>query len=243
MTSLRTNSSWVEPYFIRDICIDPPLVLAPMEGVTNKTFRRLIRSIGGQVLTYTEFVASKALKDREKKALAMAEFDPDERPIAIQIYGNDPQIMAQAAEVVEDLGASIIDINMGCPSKKVCANSGGSALMKDPKHAVEIVRSVRSAISAPLTVKMRSGLIILNAMLPNYMCQEEGAEGITIHWRTREDRYGGNRAIDTRNQIVHSYRDRQWDIIDVESGYPNVKDTECDIMIGRGIRNPWVFQR
>ena len=111
------------PYFVRDIRIDPPLVLAPMEGVTSKTFRRLVRSIGGQGLTYTEFVASTALKNRGKKALAMAEFDPDELPIAIQIYGKDPQTMAEAAKIVEDLGASIIDINMGCPSKKVCAHS------------------------------------------------------------------------------------------------------------------------
>ena len=249
MTSLRTDSSWVEPYFIRDICIDPPFVLAPMEGVTNKTFRRLIRSIGGQGLTYTEFVASKALKDRGKKALAMAEFDPDERPIAIQIYGNDPQIMAQAAQVVEDLGASIIDINMGCPSKKVCANSGGSALMKDPKHAAAIVRAVRAAISVPLTVKMRSGFDQTQRNAPelSYMCQEEGAEGITIHWRTREDRYGGERAIDkiaeTKSKLSIPVI-ANGDIIDAESAVQMYRDTGCDgIMIGRGaIRNPWVFQ-
>jgi len=110
MTKKRTL---LQPYFVRDIPIDPPLVLAPMEGVTNNTFRRLIRSIGGQGLTYTEFVASKSLKARGKRALHTAQFDPDENPIAIQIYGKDPQTMADAAKVVEDLGASIVDINMG----------------------------------------------------------------------------------------------------------------------------------
>ena len=147
----------LQPYFVREISIDPPLVLAPMEGVTNNTFRRLIRSIGGQGLTYTEFVASKSLKARGKRALHTAQFDPDENPIAIQIYGKDPQTMAEAAKVVEDLGASIVDINMGCPSKKVCAHSGGSALMKDPELAIQIVQAVRRAIQVPLTVKMRSG--------------------------------------------------------------------------------------
>lgn len=249
MTSLSNQSSSMTPYFVRDIRIDPPLVLAPMEGVTNKTFRRLVRSIGGQGLTYTEFVASKALKNRGKKALAMAEFDPDERPIAIQIYGNDPQIMAQAAQVVEDLGASIIDINMGCPSKKVCANSGGSALMKDPDHAVAIVRAVRAAISVPLTVKMRSGFDHTQRNAPelSYMCQEEGAEAITIHWRTREDRYGGIRAIDkiaeTKSKLSIPLI-ANGDIIDASSAQKMFQETGCDgVMIGRGaIRNPWVFQ-
>ena len=234
---------------IRDITIAPALVLAPMEGVTNKTFRRLIRSIGGQGLTYTEFVASQALKDRGKKALQIAQFDPDELPIAIQIYGKDPYIMAEAARVVESLGATIIDINMGCPSKKVCARSGGSALMRDPTLATAIVRAVRQAIKVPLTVKMRSGFDHTNRNAPElaYMCQEEGAEGITIHWRTREDRYGGTRAVDKIAQTKAKLSIpviANGDIIDAQSAINMVRETQCDgIMVGRGaMRNPWVFQ-
>jgi len=220
-----------------------------MEGVTNNTFRRLVRSIGGQGLTYTEFVASKALKDRGKKALSTAQFDPDENPIAIQIYGKDPYTMAEAAKVVEDLGANIVDINMGCPSKKVCAHSGGSALMKDPKAAIEIVKAVRAAISVPLTVKMRSGFDQERRNAPElaYMCQQEGAEAITIHWRTREDRYGGVRAIDkiaeTKAKLSIPVI-ANGDIIDTSSALKMLRETNCDgLMIGRGaIRNPWVFQ-
>ena len=245
----KRTPSFPNSYFVRNIRISPPLVLAPMEGVTNKTFRRLIRSIGGTGLTYTEFVASQALKDRGRKALETADFDPDERPIAIQIYGKDPTIMAEAAKVVEDLGASIVDINMGCPSKKVCAHSGGSALMKDPCQAVEIVKAVRTAISVPLTVKMRSGFDHNNRNAPDlaYMCQEEGAEAITIHWRTREDKYGGERAVDkiaeTKLRLSIPLL-ANGDIIDTESAVQMYRDTGCDgLMIGRGaIRNPWVFQ-
>lgn len=248
MTTKRTPSSFPKSYFVRSVQISPALVLAPMEGVTNKTFRRLIRSIGGTGLTYTEFVASQALKDRGRKALETTDFDPDERPIAIQIYGKDPEIMAEAAKVVEDLGASIVDINMGCPSKKVCAHSGGSALMKDPHHAVEIVKAVRAAISVPLTVKMRSGFDHNNRNAPDlaYMCQEEGAEAITIHWRTREDKYGGERAVDkiaeTKLRLSVPLI-ANGDIIDASSAIQMYQDTGCDgLMIGRGaMRNPWVF--
>ena len=147
----------MKPYFIRDIKINPPITLAPMEGVTNIIFRRLIRQIGGTGLTCTEFIPSSALSNRGKKVLRLAEFDPEERPISIQIYGKDPMEMAESARVLQDLGASIVDINMGCPSKQVCANSGGSALMREPELALDIVRAVRKAITIPMTVKMRSG--------------------------------------------------------------------------------------
>jgi tRNA-dihydrouridine synthase B len=131
-------------YFIRDIRIEPNIVLAPMEGVTDLTFRRLIRSIGGAGLTVTEFVASEGLKRGVGRMVDMAQFDPDERPVAIQIYGRRPDSMAEAARIVQDMGATICDINMGCPSKKVCAHSGGSSLLREPALAIEIVKAVRA---------------------------------------------------------------------------------------------------
>ncbi|MEL6345105.1 MAG: tRNA-dihydrouridine synthase [Myxococcota bacterium] len=243
-------------YKVRDIHIAPGVVLAPMEGVTNLTFRRLIRDLGSELqgelycgpgLTYTEFIPSKGLKNGATGKLAeMIRFDPDELPIAIQIYGREPHIMAEAARIVEDLGASICDINMGCPSKRVCNHSGGSALMREPELAVAIVRAVRAAISIPLTVKMRSGFDAhqRNAPALAYACQEEGAEAITIHWRTREDRYGGQRAVDKIAQTV----DRvsvpvigNGDIVDPDSAVRMLEETGCDgVMIGRGsMRNPW----
>jgi tRNA-dihydrouridine synthase B len=233
-------------YMVRDIRIEPNVVLAPMEGVTDLPFRRLIREIGGAGLTCTEFIASEGLKRGVGKMHEMAQFDPDESPISIQIYGRRPDVMAEAARIVQDMGPSIIDINMGCPSKKVCAHSGGSALMKDPELARDIIRAVRSAVSIPLTVKMRSGFDHTNRNADDiaWIAQEEGAEGITIHWRTRSDLYGGERAVDK----IAETKDRltipvigNGDVIDIPSAVRMFKETACDgVMVGRGaIRNPW----
>ena len=235
-------------YFVRDIRIEPNLVLAPMEGVTDLTFRRLVRQIGGTGLTVTEFVASEGLRRGSAKMEEMARFDPEERPVAVQIYGRNPEAMAEAARIIEDQGATICDINMGCPSKKVCAHSGGSALLKEPDLARQIVRAVRGAISIPLTVKMRSGFDAQNRNAPDvaHMCQEEGVEAITIHWRTRADLYSGTRAVDKiaeAKQRVKIPVIGNGDIVDFESAARMFRDTGVDgVMIGRGaIKNPWVF--
>jgi len=236
----------MKPYFIRDIKIDPPITLAPMEGVTNIIFRRLIRQIGGTGLTCTEFIPSSALSNRGKKVLRLAEFDPEERPISIQIYGKDPMEMAESARVLQDLGASIVDINMGCPSKQVCANSGGSALMREPELAIEIVRAVRKAITIPMTVKMRSGFDHTNKNAPElaYACQEEGAEAIAVHWRTRDDKYGGTQEWDTIAEVKRRLAVPvigNGDVVDVASAIAMFERTGCDgVMIGRGsMKNPW----
>lgn len=235
-------------YSIRDIRIAPALVLAPMEGVTDLTFRRLVRQIGGVGLTVTEFIPSEGLRRGSRRMEQMARIDPDEHPVAIQIYGRDPEAMAEGARIVQDLGADICDINMGCPSKKVCAHSGGSALMKDTPLAQQIVQRVRAAITIPLTVKMRSGFDATSRNAPDlaWMCQEEGVEGITIHWRTRADLYGGTRAVDkiaeTRARLSIPVVGNG-DVVDYDSAVQMVADTGCHgVMIGRGaIKNPWVF--
>ena len=246
LTTQRNNKNQPLCYFIRDIRIQPAVVLAPMEGVTNIVFRRLMRNIGGMGLTYTEFIPSRGLTENSKQFIRMAEFDKEESPIAIQIYGNQPQMMADAALMVQDMGADIVDINMGCPSKKVCSHSGGSALMKDPTLAVQIVSSVRKILDIPLTVKMRSGFDHTNKNAPElaYMFQEEGVEGITIHWRTREDRYGGRRQVDTiaeTKQKLHIPIIANGDIIDAPSAIQMIQETYCDgVMVGRGaMKNPW----
>jgi tRNA-dihydrouridine synthase B len=156
--------------------------------------------------------------------------------------------MAEAARVVQDLGATIVDINMGCPSKKVCAHSGGSALMKDLPLAAEIIRAVRAVVSGPMTVKMRSGFDAERRNAPELarICQEEGVDAITIHWRTREDGYGGARAVDKIAQAVDAVRIPvlgNGDVLDVPSAERMLRETGCaGLMIGRGaIRNPWIF--
>ncbi|MBM4391694.1 MAG: tRNA dihydrouridine synthase DusB [Deltaproteobacteria bacterium] len=237
-------------YQIRHLRIEPNLVLAPMEGVTDLTFRRLVRSIGGVGLTVTEFVASEALRRGVEKAELMARFDPDEHPVAVQIYGRVPEAMAEAARVIEAAGADIVDLNFGCPSKKVCAHSGGSSLLREPDLARQIVRSVRAAITIPLTVKMRSGFDAGHRNAPDIaaMCEDEGVEAITIHWRTRADLYAGTRAVDKIAEAKRRVRIPvvgNGDVVDAASARAMLHDTGVDgVMIGRGaIKNPWVFQQ
>ncbi len=235
---------------IRDIRIEPNLVLAPMEGVTDLSFRRLVRSIGGVGLTVTEFIASEALRRGVARAEMMARFDPDEHPVAIQIYGRNPEAMAEAAAAIEEAGADIVDLNFGCPSKKVCAHSGGSSLLREPDLAREIVRQVRRAVRIPLTVKMRSGFDADCRNAPDIakMCEDEGVESLAIHWRTRADMYGGTRAVDKIAETKARVRIPvigNGDIVDAESALAMFRDTGVDgVMIGRGaIKNPWVFRQ
>jgi nifR3 family TIM-barrel protein len=237
-------------YFIRNFKIAPNVVLAPMEGVTDLTFRRLIRQIGDCGMTTTEFIASEGLRRGAAKMEEMAKFDPDEHPVAIQIYGRNPEAMAEAAKIIEDSGADICDLNFGCPSKKVCAHSGGSSLMKDLKLATEIVQAVRAAITMPLTVKMRSGFDHLQRNAPDiaYMCQEEGAEAIVIHWRTRSDLYGGVRQVDKIAETKQRLKIPvigNGDVVDIESAKKMIEETGCDgVMVGRGaIKNPWAIKQ
>ena len=234
---------------IRDIDISPNLVLAPMENVTDITFRRLIRQIGGCGLTVTEFIPAQGLAEDHARVRELAQFDDDERPVAIQVFGRDPKLLAEGARVAEGLGADIVDLNMGCPSKRVCAHSGGSALMKEPDTAREIVAAMRAALTIPFTVKMRAGWDPEHRNAPElaWMCQEEGAEAVTVHWRTRSELYGGVRNFDTIAEVKRRLSIpvlANGDIIDAASARLTLDHTGVDgLMIGRGaIRNPWVFR-
>lgn len=219
-----------------------------MEGVTDLAFRRHIRKIGGPGLTYTEFIASSRAV---KRKLPPLRFDPDERPIALQIFGREPDVMAAAAARLEGEGASIIDINMGCPSKRVCSRSGGSALMREPEVATEIVRAVIAAVQkVPVTVKMRAGFDASNLNAPElaWRFQEEGAAGITIHWRTREDGYKGQRDVSIIAEAVdrvHIPVVGNGDIDSVDAARRMFDETGCaGVMIGRGaIRRPWLARQ
>ncbi len=221
-----------------------------MEGVTDLTFRRLIRGIGGAGLTVTEFVPGAALGRGDKKVVQTVELDEDEHPVAVQLYGNAPGRMAEGARVVQGMGADIVDINMGCPSKRVCRSSGGSALMREPALAREIVAAVVSAVDIPVTVKMRSGFDASNRNAPEiaWICQEEGASAVTIHWRTRQDGYGGVRAVckiaEAKGRLSIPVL-ANGDIVDVRSARRMFEDTGCDgLFVGRGaIRDPWLLLR
>lgn len=234
---------------IRDLVLSPPLVLAPMEGVTDVGFRRLVRSVGGCSLTVTEFIPGHALVGRHRVALRAAEFDPDERPVSIQVYGRDPDVLADAARHVEELGATLVDLNMGCPSKKVCQNSGGASLLREPDLARRIVRAIRAATALPFTVKMRAGWDPTTRNAPDLaaMCADEGVEAVTVHWRTRADAYGGVRDLSTIAAVK-----RRVSIpviangdVDETTAVGTLAETGADgLMVGRAaIRDPWVFLR
>ncbi len=235
---------------IRNVTIDPPLILAPMEGVTDVVFRRLIRTVGGCGLTVTEFVPGAQLAQGHARALRTIIVDPDERPVSIQLYGRDPDLMAEGARVAEVAGATIVDLNMGCPSKKVCAHSGGSALLKEPDHARRIVRAVRAATTLPFTVKMRSGWDPDHRNAPDVaaMCEDEGVEMVAVHWRTKSDLFGGVRQLGTIAEVKRRVRIpvvANGDIVDESSALHTLAETGADgLMVGRGaVRDPWVFRR
>src|SRR3954447_21572006 len=148
----------IAPVQLGGVRVDPPLWLAPMAGVTDRDFRLIVRRIGGVGVVSMEFVSSKAIVSGNGRTRELMFFSPEERPLAIQIYGSDAATMAEAARVVEELGADLCDINMGCPANKVLKGCAGAALMGDLGLAEEIVRAVRRVISIPLTVKFRLGL-------------------------------------------------------------------------------------
>lgn len=236
------------PLRIRNIDIHHGLALAPMEGVTDVSFRRLVRAVGGCGLFVTEFIPARGLVEDHAMVRQLAELDDDEHPVGIQVFGRDPALLAEGARVAEALGADLVDLNMGCPSKKVCAHSGGSALMKEPALVLEIVRAMRAAVSVPFTVKMRAGWDHEHRNAPElaWMCQEEGAEAVTVHWRTRADAYGGERTWDTVAEVKARLSIpvlANGDIVDVDTARQALDATGADgLMIGRGaIRNPWVF--
>jgi nifR3 family TIM-barrel protein len=221
-----------------------------MEGVTDLLFRRLVRQIGGCGLFVTEFIPALGLTKDVPVALKSAEFAPDEYPISIQIYGREPELMAEAARYVQDLGPTMIDLNMGCPSKQVVKRSGGSALMREPEQARRVIRAMRAATELPFTVKMRGGWDheMRNAPEVARMCEDEGVEGLSVHWRTRADGYKGERRLDIIAEVVDQVSVPVFangDIVDVESARSTRAATGCaGLMIGRGaIRDPWVFER
>jgi tRNA-dihydrouridine synthase B len=235
---------------IGPVVMDPPTVLAPMEGITDRAYRRMIRHHGGCGLTVTEFISSEQMSKLNRRAWRMAEIDEDEAPVAIQIYGRDPEKMAIAAGYCQEIGAHIVDLNLGCPSKSVTSGCSGSALMREPDRARDIFRAVYSAIDIPMTVKMRLGWDhdSTNAAEIARIAEGEGADLVTVHGRTRMQMYRGEAdwaAIRKVKEAVSIPLLVNGDILTVEDALDALKASGADgVMVGRGsLRDPWILRR
>src|SRR5206468_5020143 len=171
-----------------------PLAIAPMAGMTDTAFRRLVKRHGGCGLVVTEMVSAEGLVRGIDRTLEYAEYTEEERPISIQIFGGDPDTMAEAARIVEGMGADIVDINMGCPVPKIAKHNAGCSLMREPEHAASVVAAMTKAVGIPVTVKMRAGWNDDERNAPTLarMVQDAGAAAIAVHGRTAAQSYSGS---------------------------------------------------
>jgi tRNA-dihydrouridine synthase B len=231
--------------------ITPATVLAPMAGVTDTVFRRFIRNLGGCGLIMTEFTsADGVLRAKDKKAKRYLHFYEDEHPISAQLFGSNPQVMAEAARMVEGLGFDLVDLNLGCPAKKVVKCNGGSGLLRDLPAIGRIFEAVRAAVKIPFTVKFRAGWNddeIVCVELAK-MAESCGLCAVALHARTREQGYSGNARWEWISAVKSAVKIPvigNGDIRSPEDACAMVAQTGCDaVMIGRTApSNPWIFRQ
>lgn len=230
--------------------IEPPLVLAPMAGITDHVYRLMLRRIGGVGLVTMEFISSEAITRGNARQLRKLVFSDEERPLSIQIYGSDPERMAAAADIVEELRPDVCDINMGCPANKVLKGCAGAALMGDLPLARSIVRAVKARLTIPLTVKFRLGLdqSRTNFLDLGRLCEDEGVAAVAMHARTARQMYTGQA---DRSRIAELKRHLgipvvgNGDVATPDDALALLDETGCDgVMIGRAtMKNPWIFRQ
>jgi tRNA-dihydrouridine synthase B len=235
---------------IGTVDLSPPFALAPMAGMTDTAFRRLVKRRGGCGLVVSEMVSSEGLVRGIDRTLEYAEYTEEERPVSIQIFGGDPEKMAAAAQIVEGMGADVVDVNMGCPVPKIAKHNAGCSLMREPAHAANVVKAMTRAVRIPVTVKMRAGWDATEINAPDLARRMEdvGAAAVSVHGRTAAQSYSGS---------------SDWDLIAlVASGLsiPVFGSGDCvepsqlvdrfrrgsvsGVLVGRGaLRNPWIFEQ
>jgi len=234
---------------IGNVKLEGNLFLGPMAGVTDLPFRLLCKEKGAD-LVYTEMVSAKGIQYNNKNTESLLQIHEEERPVALQLFGADPVILSETAKRIEGRNFDILDINMGCPVPKVVNNGEGSSLMKNPRLIGEIVSKVSSAISKPLTVKIRKGFhgTDNNAVEVAKIAQESGAAAVAVHARTREQYYGGKADWEVIRAVKEALAIPvigSGDIFTPEDAKRMLEQTGCDgIMMARGTRgNPWIFEQ
>jgi tRNA-dihydrouridine synthase B len=234
---------------IGNVTLDNKVFLSPMAGVTDLPFRLICKEQDCGML-YTEMINAKALCYDDQNTKKMLKIEEEEHPVAVQIFGSDPEFMAGAAEILNEYPNEILDINMGCPAPKVIKNGDGSALMKNPKLAEEVLKAVVNKSKKPVTLKIRKGWDdnSVNAVEIAKIAEASGISALAIHGRTREQYYSGKADWDIIAKIKENISIPvigNGDVFEVEDAINMIKKTNCDaIMIGRGAQgNPWIFKR
>jgi len=225
------------------------IVLAPMAGITNLPFRLINRDFGVG-LTFTEMISANGLIRGMKKTLRYLNFRPEDSPLGVQIFGSDPAILAEAAKIMTDLGADLLDINMGCPVKKVVKTGAGAALMKDPLRIAAILKAVRKGTHLPLTVKMRAGWQPqrINVLEVAKIAEDSGVDAVIVHPRTADQGFSGKADWPLIGRVktqINIPVIGNGDIKNGEDAAKMMRSTGCDaVMVGRGcLGNPWIFEQ
>jgi tRNA-dihydrouridine synthase B len=235
---------------IGPLTLSHPVALAPMAGMTDTAFRRLVKRHGGCGLVVTEMVSSEGLVRGIDRTLEYAEYTEDERPVSIQIFGGDPVTMAHAAQIVEGMGADIVDVNMGCPVPKIAKHNAGCSLMREPEHAASVIRAMTKAVRIPVTVKMRAGWNEheINAPTLARMAEDAGAAAVAVHGRTAAQSYSGESDWTLIARVADSVGIPVFgsgDCTEPEQIVARLRDHGVGgVLVGRGaLRNPWIFRQ
>jgi len=234
---------------IRDVLIRPAHILAPMAGVTDTVFRRFIKRLGGCGLIMTEFVSSEGMLRQNLRSKRYLYYTPEERPISAQLFGADPDRLAEAARMIEDLGFDVVDLNLGCPAKKV-VKCGGSGLLRDLPLLERILRTIRAVVRIPFTIKLRSGWsdTEIVALEVARVAEECGVEALAVHPRTRQQGFSGRARWEIIQEVKSQVRIPvigNGDVVTPQDALALHQQTGCDaVMVGRAASiNPWIFRQ